>query len=1023
METKFCNDLNTITVNTLPPRNTWIPYQDINTALTSDRQKSCFYKSLNGDWGFRYYKHEGLIPENIVSEAYNDEDWDMTEVPSCWQMQGYDKPVYSNVKYPFPVDEPYIPSENPVGCYRTIFDIPNDWNKRRTVIHFGGVCAAFLVYLNGVQVGYSEGSHMPSEFDITKLVKKKDNRLIVKVYKWSTSSYIEDQDFWRLNGIFREVYLYSTAERYSKDVFIKSSLSDDYRNGILAVEIETETKVDSLNYNIYLYDKNNISVYDNSGTIENGKSYFQTIIEDVEKWNAEMPSLYSLVIELMEDNRVIETSCYRVGFRKIEIKESRLLINGQSVVLKGVNRHDMHPTKGYAVNRADMMKDILMMKKYNFNMLRTSHYPNDPYIYELCDRLGIYVMDEADLEMHGYILINKLKFNGKEQSIAMNNDDRWEHMFIDRAKRMVERDKNHPCIISWSLGNESGSGSNHVKMAEWVRNRDKSRFIHYESAGELDYVDVVSYMYPSVELVKKEATRTDENRPFFVCEFMHAMGNSMGNPREYWDIMHEDNRLIGGCIWEWADHGILTQNEDGKEFYAYGGDFGDEPNDYKFCIDGMVFPDRMPHTGLIELREVIAPVQVTGFNKESGEITIHNRYDFIDLSHLNLQYKILENGNTIMEGLIEMPQIMPHSKACFKLPEKILCAVKEGYNYHLNLYFKYKSPKNWERAVDYIHKCQYPLNELVPVEVKRCNDELLVKETENEIIVSGKSFNITFDKIHGNFSKYIYGGVSIISEGPRENFFRAPTDNDERGWILREDCTAGNWRKYGLDMLWKNVIDISWYSNKNEFIFTVKARHGKPSMFVAYETVSTYRVTSNGVITVEVDYLPVDINDCIPRLGMTFTMNKGFEYVEWLGRGEHENYVDRKESALIGHYKSKVDDLFVNYIIPQENGNKTDTLWVKVINDEGIGFMITSKKLFDYSVSHYTTNNIYKATHPYELKHKEETIINIDYGQTGIGNGSCGPETWVLDRYKLKPNMTNFIFSIIPVNEGQNPLT
>ena len=1032
MKRKYFEEIHTIGINTLKARSTWMPYQDERSALTLDRELSKYYKTLNGTWKFNYYEHVDFIDDEIINTDFEDENWTDMPVPSCWQMNGFDKPVYSNVKYAIPVDPPYIPSQNPVGCYRRSFDLPESFASRRTVIQFGGVCAAFILYLNGEEIGYSEGSHMPSEFDITDVVKETGNILVVKVIKWSTSTYIEDQDFWRLNGIFREVFIYSTNTIFTEDVFIKGDLDKDYITGLLSVDMKIHSMNEMLEVKASLYDSKELmtelEVISVGSDNQNSHVLIDAKLKDISLWSAETPKLYTLVLKIVKDSQVVEVSSYSVGFRKVEIKNSKLYINGTTVVLKGVNRHDSHPEKGYTVDKEDMYLDIQLMKQHNINTLRTSHYPNDPYMYELCDRLGMYVMDEADLEMHGFILINKLKFNGKEQAIALNNDPSWETLFVDRAEKMVERDKNYPCIISWSLGNESGYGDNHTVMSKWIRNRDDSRFIHYESAGEIkDVVDVVSYMYPSVPQVINESTRTDEDRPFFVCEFMHAMGNNLGNPREYWDIMFEDNRLIGGCIWEWCDHGLVKYTEDGEKFFAFGGDFDDDPNDYKFCIDGMVYPDRVPHSGMNDLKMALSPIQVEDYDKESQSFILNNRQDFLHTSNIEARYKLMKNGLELEASSFDLPLIAPHEKIEVVIPKSILNKVNVADEYHLNLYFYYKEPLEWfsDDFTIYTHQIQLSESNMtteydkgleeIEKTVKNSSSnshELVIEESKTTIKCKSKDKEIVFSKVYGYLEDYLVSGESIIAKGLMENFFRAPTDNDERGWFMRVDSTAGEWRTAGFDMLWRSIISVETLSDEGGFTFKSLVKHGKPSMFNAYETETTYHVDLKGKVKVNIKYMSKTQVDSMPRVGMSFQLVEGFESVKWFGRGPYENYIDRHEGAMIGVYESSVDDTFENYIIPQENGNKIDTRWFELTNDKGLSLRVTSDQAFEYSVGHYTTENLYKATHPYELNKIKETIVNIDYKQCGIGNGSCGPKTYVLDQYKLKPMDYEMNFSM-----------
>ncbi len=1027
----YWKDLKVLNKNALAPHAARIPFPDIDTALQGERGHSSYFMLLNGNWKFKYNTHPAYVPSDYFLEDYDDSEWDIIPVPSCWQMHGYDIPVYTNVLYPYPVDEPNVPEKNPVGCYRMTFNIPKNWTDRRMVLHFGGVSSSFTVFVNGQEVGYSQCSHMPSEFDISDYIVEGKNTLAVEVYKWCAMSYLEDQDFWRLSGIFRDVYLYSTSTLYISDIHVEAGLDAEYTNGMLKADVfaATAEKTAEGSVDIMLFDKDDNLVFERKNNQlctgeKDAAVTVETVVEKPHKWTAETPYLYRLVACIKDkDGHLLETRVVRIGFRRVEIKDSQLFVNGVSIKLKGVNRHDTHPDKGYTVSAEDMLKDMLVMKQHNINTVRTSHYPNDLYWYDLCDKYGMYVMDEADLEIHGFISAANLEKNGIGQAIAVNDDPKWTEAFVDRAVRMVERDRNHPSIIFWSLGNEAGYGSNHDAMAKWIRENDDTRPIHYESAGEAEMVDVVSVMYPSVDRVIEQGERTDDKRPFFICEFIHAMGNSMGNQQEYWEAIYKYPRLIGGCIWEWADHGIRQFTEDGKEWFAYGGDFGDQPNDMKFCIDGTVYPDRIPHTGLIECKQAIAPVVVDAVDLNTGQIKVLNRYDFVTLEHLDLKWQLLKDDKILKQGTVSGLDIAPHNDKIIHLPFTVDKEQPEKCEYWLNLYFVKKSSDLWADAGFEIAKKQFS----VPVHctyesTKTCGDithPISVKEDALTLSVSGVQFEAVFDKVDGKLASYNFNGLEMIADGPEENFWRAPTDNDERGWVGREDCIAGKWRESGLDMLLRNVKNVSVENiNEQAVEITVAANFGKAGQYIAFETVVKYLIAGNGSITVNTRFIPKCEVHYLPRLGFTLQMPHGFEQFAWYGRGPHESYADKKESALVGVYKGTVDEQFENYIIPQENGNKAETRWAALTNGNGMGLILCGAPYFDISVHHYTAKDLTEAMHTTDLKKRKETVINIDYTQSGLGNHSCGMDAWPLEKYWLKAEETNFEFVMVPYSSA-----
>ncbi|PKM68498.1 MAG: beta-galactosidase subunit alpha [Firmicutes bacterium HGW-Firmicutes-2] len=1017
----YWKDLNILSMNTLDPHGSSIPFDSVAQALEGDRLKSSRFKLLNGLWKFKYFKHPAYVPEDYFATTYDDTLWDTLPVPSNWQLHGYDVPVYTNVAYPIPVDPPNVPEENPVGCYRCMFTVNNTWKDLKTILHFGGVSIAFTVYVNGKEVGYSQGSHMPSEFDITPYLQVGENCLSVEVYKWAATSYLEDQDFWRMSGIFREVYLYATLNKHIKDYWVQSLLDTSYKNGILNVEVATEglENKDEVTVAIALYETPTQLILETSLDVVQGKAKLEHKIENVKTWNAEIPNLYQMVISMKnKSGEVIDIRRQTVGFRSIQIQSGQILVNGVSVKLKGVNRHDTHPERGYAVTREDMLEDILLMKQHNINMVRSSHYPNDPYWYELCNLYGMYGMDEADLETHGFVRNEGIANNGIGQALGINHLKVWEEAFVDRAKRMVQRDKNQPSILFWSLGNESGYGSNHDAMAAYIRSVDTTRPIHYESAGEAAVADMVSVMYPSVETVIAEGEREDEKRPYFICEFIHSMGNSMGNQQEYFDAIYKYDRLVGGCIWEWADHGISRRDAQKGSWFAYGGDFGDEPNDLKFCIDGMVYPDRRPHTGLLEFKQVIAPIKVTEVDGRKGIIKVENRYDFLDLSHIMMNWELREDGFTILDGFVDNLSIDPHDSEHIYLPYNLDEIGKSECDYHLNAYFITKTPTMFTVGCHEVYKQQIEIKANGIIDHVRHNEKTYFSsqlENKFELLLEGKDFEIIFDKVYGVLSSIKSEGIETLEEGLTENFFRAPTDNDEKGWVGREDCPAGLWRKAGLDKLGRNVKSVEIRKSQYQVHIEVEANFAKTSEYVAFETTVNYYIQGNGRIDVAMAVRPLLKIDILPRIGMMFKMKSGFDQLSWYGRGPHESYSDKKESALVGIYQGTVDDQFEPYIIPQENGNKTETRWQSLVNEQGVGIMVAAKTLMDFSVMHYDLKNLTEATHTYELKRMPETLVMIDYGQSGLGNGSCGPDQ--LEKYKLKPVHTVFEFVILPIDK------
>jgi len=1010
--------------NREPARAVIFPFADEAEALSGvARHGRNFHLSLNGFWRFRYCSAPFEAPAHFHDVSFRDGSWKKIAVPGNWQMLGFGRPNYTNINYPFPVDPPFVPTENPVGLYRRHFNIPAEWKGRRIFLNFDGVDSAFYVWINSKAVGFSKGSHLPAEFDITPYLKAGSNCVAVQVFQWSDGSYLEDQDMWRMSGIFRDVYLLSVPVVHIRDVSVQTRLDKNCENAVLSLRVKLK------NYGIGQANGKTIDVkllrHDGALALEKrivsginmrgGEEQeidWQAEVRAPLKWNAEEPNLYTLLLSLKDfRGNVMEVRKIRIGFRQVEIRDQRLFINGVSVKLRGVNRHEFHPDLGHVAPHESMVQDILLMKRHNINTVRTSHYPDDPRWYDLCDEYGIYLIDEADLETHGF---------GYEAADIPARLPVWKKAFVDRAERMVERDKNHPSVIIWSLGNESGYGKNHDAMADWIRKKDKTRPIHYERAGDAPMVDIVSIMYPELEKLVDEGKRTDDPRPFFMCEYAHAMGNGPGNLKEYWDAIRKYPRLIGGCVWEWADHGIRRRTAEGREWFAYGGDFGDQPNDGNFCIDGMVFPDRRPHPCLAEYKKILQPVAVEAVDPLGGKFKISNRFDFLSLNCLSGHWGLYQDGKLKGKGDFEVSPILPGQNAEFVLPCKPSWKDEVG-EWWVNFSFTLAVHRGWAPAghevaaeqIVFTIKCRPPK----PVKRGRMPD-LEVEEARDRLCIKGSNFSMKFDQHLGIISAWSLKEIDLITQGPRLQIWRAPTDNDRP--------LVEKWREFGYDRIQHRVneVKITRESGSSVLVdvqamlgaFSNPPRHIKlPPLFrVEYH----YAVSGSGEIILEtrVDPMCKDL-PVLPRLGLRLHLPHAFDRVKWFGRGPHENYVDRCESAFLGIYEGTVEEQHVPYIKPQENGNKTGVRWMAITNVKGVGLLASAmpeRAEMEAGVHHYTAENLTMAAHEYELIRSNETILSLDYRQNGLGSASCGPLP--LAQYLFNPAPVRFKINLRPWN-------
>ncbi len=1016
-----------------------LPFPDRRSALRGDRTDSPFYRLLNGDWKFHLAPHPDKAPKGFEQTDFDDAKWDAIPVPSNWQMEGYDKPIYTNVKYPWPAElYPKVPEDNPTGCYRTTFTVPPDWKNREVFLAFEGADSAMYVWVNGQFVGYGQDSRLPMEFDITPYLKRGKNTLAAKVIRWSDGSWLEDQDHWWLSGIYRDVYLWSAPKVHLWDVFARAGIDESYVNGTLRITAKLES-----------YDGSDVRGCSMEATLldARGKKVLSAVakepivrateiprfelsmdVPNVHKWSGEDPYLYRVLITLKgPDKAVLETLTTRVGFRRVEITGGKIRVNGKQIMFRGVNRHEHDDRRGKAVTEEMMLRDIELLKQFNFNAVRTCHYPNCPRWYDLCDEHGIYLIDEANIESHGV-------------ANQPTQDPDWAHAMMERGIRMVERDKNHPSIIMWSLGNESGYGPNHAALANWIREYDPSRIIHYEGVmhappklGPLGS-DVIAPMYTPVGYEHDQrsphyslqalAERNDP-RPIFLCEYAHAMGNSSGNMAEYWDAFrkHHD-RLHGGFIWDWVDQGLTKTTPDGVEYWAYGGDFGDTINDANFCINGLINPDRTVHPGIWEVKKVQQPVQIVAKNLRKGALRVTNEYLFSDLSFLEIHWAVVSEGETLQSGRLDPLPIAPGATGDLVIP----CETPKeapGREVFLNVSFRTTQrmdmlPKGhevaWEQFV--LTAKARPVGKAARPARKKGEMGVLDTGPRGEISVGGPNASLRFSRKLGRLVFWTFRGTPLLheGEGPRINLWRAPTDNDG---IHGDRSVAGAWRRAGLDRLETHVrsADVQTLSSEGA-VFHVAGVLSAKDVKSSFEFEQTYTVHADGRLAIDTNLTPKgDMPPYLPRVGLRLALPEGFEDFTWYGRGIEENYWDRKAGYPIGIYRLSVDELYYPYIYPQENGNRTDVRWAAITNAKGVGLLAAGRPLLETSAHHYTQENLTAARHTCDLVRVPETWWNLDWRQSGLGGGSCGP--WTLPQYMIAAEPMSFSMLLCPFHTSE----
>lgn len=972
-------------VGTTADRAYYIPAKNKTEAISLDSSRQVY---LNGDWAFKYFEsYSDIADEDGVFSFYEDE-MDTIPVPSCWQNHGYDTHQYTNVKYPFPYDPPFIPSENPCGLYITHIDVSGKDLKMRNFLNFEGVDSCFYLWINDSFAGYSQVSHSTSEFEITDLLKKGDNTISVLVLKWCEGSYFEDQDKFRMSGIFRDVYILQRPQSFLRDFFVKTEISDDLKKADIKVELELEGK----------NKVTGVLLSPEGKKLAESKPSAKTLkfsVKNPELWNAENPVQYGLLLKT-EDECIFQA----LGLRKFEIKDGVIYLNGVNIKFRGTNRHDSDPVTGFTITPEQAYEDMLIMKQHNINAIRTSHYPNAPWFYEMCGELGFYVIDEADNEAHG-----TTKSRAEEYSIEhyaeLAENPLYKEAVLDRVKRCVIRDKNQQAVLIWSLGNECGYGENFVNAAKWVHEYDPSRPVHFESEHyilegkkpDTSVLDLYSKMYPPIEFCEEYLTDKKNKKPFILCEFIHAMGNGPGDIEEYMELIYKYDQFCGGFAWEWCDHAIYGgRGINGKEIYRYGGDFGDFPNDGNFCVDGLVFPDRTPSTGLIEYKNCLRPIRAT-LDKAKKNVTFTNHLDFTSSADiLDINYEIIVDGEPTIGGKIDL-DIAPHKTAKWKLPE-----TEKAGDVSVIIYYTAKHNSEffdcgYELGFDEIILSEATLSIEAPSKGK-----VKISESSRYIELRGDKFRYEIDKHSALFSQMSFDNNAIIEKPSEWNVFRAPTDND---MYIQEE-----WIKWGYNRLWPKVYEISAKNAKNGEA-VISARIGIASVYIMKFLDVTLDITvdSNGKVIFDMDVLKNTRAPYLPRFGIRMFMPKRFDECEYFGYGPYESYVDKHRSSMLGIFAESVSQMHVDYINPQENSSHYACRYVELDSADRTLFA-TSDKPIAFNVSEYTQEELFEKKHNYELEKSGYTVLCLDYAQSGIGSNSCGPE--LMEKYRFNNDRFKF---------------
>ncbi|GAB2541197.1 beta-galactosidase, LacZ type [Rufibacter soli] len=1009
------------------PRVDFMLFTNAADARKNDYSKSPYFQTLNGTWKFSIVKSVADRPQDFFKPGFDDSKWANIPVPSNWELESHDIPIYTNVRYPFPAKPPYIDQAyNPVGTYRRTFTVPASWAGQEVMLNFGSISGYGRIYVNGQEAGMTKASKSPAEFNVTRFLKPGENQLAVQVFRWHDGSYLEDQDFWRLSGLERDVYLQALPKLTLWDFFVKADLDNAYKNGLFSAEVDlrkfTTKTADKATVSVELFDKNNTKVFTQEKSISTkgtGKLQvaFQGTVLNVLQWNAEHPNLYDLVITLKDDKgKTVGVTGSKVGFRKVELKNSQMLVNGVPILLKGVNRHEHDDEHGRTLSRESMIKDIELMKLYNINAVRTSHYPNDPLWYKLCDEYGLYLVDEANIETHGMGAEWQGRFDKSKHPAYLPE---WAPAHLDRIERLLERDKNHASVIIWSMGNECGNGQVFHDAYKWIKTRDNSRLVMFEQAGEDWNTDIVGPMYPGINSMKSYAAAKKE-RPYIMCEYSHAMGNSNGNFQEYWDIINSSKHMQGGFIWDWVDQGIKTKNDKGEVFWAYGGDLGSKHlyNDENFCANGVVSANRTPKPGLNEVKKVYSGVQFKAKNAAKGIITVWNQFGFTDLNQYAFKWQLIKNGAVQQEGDFAVTAA-PLQQTQVTLPVPAINA-QPGEEYFINVFAYTKTAQPFVPAGHEIAREQFAVTQGGYFTMAAAAGKLKIKTKNEKLSFTSGNISGEFDLKDGKLTSFSQNGRKAIEKFPEPYFWRAATDNDFGNNMPQK---LGAWRNAHQEMKLVNVQ----VGKKEAQGQPIKVTYELTDKKIPYTV--DYLLQNDGAVqvTASIDMAGKEMPE-MPRFGMRMQLDDDYDNLQYYGRGPWENYSDRKASSLVGLYKDKVENQYYQfYIRPQESGNKTDVRWVELTNNSGNGIVVEGLQPINFTALNYTTEDIDEGPkkinrHPVDLKKQDFVSLHIDLGQRGLG----GDDSWGRlphEPYLLKGKKYSYSYVIRPITKETSKLT
>lgn len=997
------------------PRAYFIPFLNEENALGKPREQSKYFQSLNGEWDFGFYSSVIDAEDGFYAADYTvDEKFNKIKVPMNWQMdldKGYDVPNYTNVRYPYPAEPPYVPDENPCGIYIRDFELTENDMSRDLFLNFEGVDSCFYLWINGKFVGYSQVSHMTSEFNITEFAHAGTNRIAMLVLKWCDGSYLEDQDMWRMSGIFRDVYILKRSRRGRiRDFYVTTELKKKLTKCIVNVDLDI---VGDRNVTYKLISPHG----ENIATGESVDGKIKIKFDNPILWNDEVPMLYDLFLDVSD-----EVVLVKLGIKELKISKSVLYLNGQPIKLKGVNRHDSHPLLGHATPVEHMLEDLYIFKRHNVNAIRTSHYPNDPRFLEMCDQLGFLVVDESDLEAHGFT--SNIAGHTLAYWSTLSNNPQWREAYVDRVKRMFERDKNRACVIFWSLGNESGCGDNHQAMHDYVKSRNPNALVHYEGANYHyseeagKYIggcsDIESWMYPSIERCHEIlSSRQRKNKPFYLCEYSHAMGNGPGDLLDYWELIDSDERFVGGCIWEYVDHSVAIPDSKGGYKYTYGGDFNDHPNDSNFCVDGLVYPDRTPHTGFEEAKIAYQPFYVK-YNGD-GSVAIKNRNFFTGLDDVGIAWDIKSDGKLVASGEISGLMLMPREENNFSVFDASAYSFT-GETY-LTLRFIGKTDKPWAAAGHEIGLKQFKLDSAPTEKIALPSYEFAVDNGDRYTTVCVGKVKYVFDKGYGKLIKIAFDSKELISAPVELNLFRAYLDNDKHRY-------SDKWRNNYFDKLKQKCRGVNVEISDKKVEITVDASIGTYEFAPVFVGKITYTFLPDSSVLVNVNGSRNPGHDCLPRIGLQLITTEGFENYEYFGYGPKESYVDKHHYAWIDRFETTVTENFEHYVRPQENSSHYATKWVKLSDENGTGLFCKSENFdsFSSNAQHFTQQMLCNAAHDYELEPMKETVLSLDFKQQGVGSASCGPD--LLKKYWLSDESFDFTFKLLPARvDSIDPFT